>query len=264
MPHIDLTRDDHAYFFGFFQTDGHLAAGTRNRGRASIELSAKDVELLHAFRRLFTEVHSSITTRTRATNFAASSASATWRVYAHSFRSELVALGVPTGRKSSTVAPPTVPFDARGYLRGIIDGDGSVGFTRTGSPFISLVSASQALAEFFCAQVLAVTGAIRVAKPNARDGVYAPMIASDPAAALAAWLYPDDCIALPRKLAAARDVARWERPAGMRARPESKRRWTPEEDAIALSMPIREAAARLGRSERSVNMRRWRLGSGRT
>jgi len=83
------------------------------------------------------------------------------------------------------VFPPPTPFSARDYLRGLIDGDGSVAFTGTGLPFVSFVSQSQALAEFFCQQVLAVSGALRNPKRNTRDGIYPLMVASDPAATMA-------------------------------------------------------------------------------
>ena len=84
------------------------------------------------------------------------------------------------------------------------------------------------------------------------------MIASDPAAIFARWLYQDACIALARKRVVALEVAAWERPASMRARSTPKR-WTAEEDAIVLQASQGEAALLLGRTVRSVNLRRWRL-----
>jgi hypothetical protein len=197
--------------------------------------------------------------RERVTNFGKHRA-AVWTVCDLGFRGELIQLGLPAGRKAATVAPPTAAFSVRDYLRGLIDGDGSVGFTRTGLPFISFVTASPALAEFFCSQALAVTGAHRTPRPNTRDGVYNPMVAGDPAAPFAAWLYPEGCLALDRKRDSAARVATWTRPAGMRARPEfGARRWTAAEDAEVFDGSVRDAADRLGRSGRSVNIRRFRL-----
>lgn len=259
MSHLDLTRDEHAYFFGFFQTDGHLFAGPGRKGRAAIEVSARDIDTLQAFGGLFPDVPSSVTERTRATNFSPEHRSAIWSAQVRSFREELIALGVPVGRKSDHVRLPAVPFDPRGYLRGLVDGDGSVGFTGAGRPFVSLTTTSEALAVFFCEQVLAVTGARRSPVRNRRDQVFGPMVASDPAAALAAWLYPAGCLALARKAAAAQAVAAWRRPAGMRARPLSRRAWTPDDDEVVRSRTIKEAARLLGRTEQSVNLRRWRL-----
>jgi hypothetical protein len=258
VPHIDLSRPDHAYFFGFAQTDGSHYAGTRQRGRLTIEVSQRDESVLHSFTALF-DVYSRVSYRERTTNFG-THRSATWTVCDLAFRRELVQLGLSAGPKSATVAPPLTLFSAQDYLRGLIDGDGSVGFTSTGRPFVGFVTASQSLAEFFCAQALSVVGAYRTPNRNARDNVYNLMVAGDPAAPLAVWLYPDGCLALERKRKAAELVAAWTRPTGMRARPVAgARRWTAEEDANVFTGSIREAASRLGRSEKSVNIRRSRL-----
>lgn len=252
-------RPEHAYLLGFVQTDGHHEAGPGRKGRVRVEVSAVDAPLLHAFVELVRPAYSSVSYRDRTTNFG-EHRTVSWAAYDESLRAEFLALGLPTGKKSTTVAPPSVPFSSRDYLRGLLDGDGSVGFTGKGLPFVSFVTASQALAEFFCAQVEAVTGARRAPRRTTRDGVFAPMVTNDPAAALAAYLYAEDCLALPRKAQSAARVAAWTRPKGMRARPAVKRAWTPEEDQVVLSTTsIREVAAQLGRSERAVNQRRWRL-----
>lgn len=260
MPIIDLTREDHAYFFGLFQTDGHLQGGTGQKGKATIELGARDVELLLQLPALFPGLNSTISTRTRSTNFVDVYTSATWRICNLGFRRELEHCGVPVGRKSRDVGLPSGPFHERGYFRGLLDGDGSVGFTRTGLPFVSFVTASSHLADYFCVTVEAITGAVRTAKRNTRDNVFNLMVASDPAAKLAGWAYPPGCLALDRKRLAATDVSRWGRPAGMRAYPILGRRpWTAEEDVIVGSTSIRGAAQHLGRTERSIQLRRWRL-----
>ncbi len=114
------------------------------------------------------------------------------------------------------------------------------------------------MAEFFCSQVLGVTGARRTVNRNRRDGVFNPMVTSEPAALLAAWAYPPGCLALDRKRRAAEAAASWVRPATMR-RPSVRRRWTREQDEVLLATPDdRVAAERLGRTEASVQMRRWR------
>ncbi|MBN9793689.1 hypothetical protein DMP17_34685 [Pseudonocardia sp. TMWB2A] len=259
MVHLDPTDEDHAYFLGLFQTDGHLRAADRNRGAATIELGVRDIAVLDAFVGLFAPgLRSTVTTRVRRTNFAERHESATWKTHAWSFRTELQALGLPAGRKSGSVAPPAGPVHVRGYLRGLVDGDGSVGFTARGYPFVGFTTASPALHAYFCAQVLDVTGVVRRSLANARDGVFNTIVMNEPAAALAEFLYPPGCLALPRKLAAAGTVARWRRPEGMRAR-SSPRRWTAAEDRLVARLPPAEAAAELGRTVASVSMRRWRL-----
>ncbi len=147
VRHIDLTRPAHAYFFGFAQTDGRRYAGTGQKGRFTIELSDRDGAVLRSFATLF-DVHSRVSFRERVTNFGAHR-SVTWTVCDLAFRRELAELGLPAGRKAATVGPPMRPFSPPDYLRGLIDGDGSVGFTRTGRPFLSFATASRPLADFF-------------------------------------------------------------------------------------------------------------------
>lgn len=254
----------HAYFFGFLQTDGHHSGDSRpggQRGKLTIEVSSVDREVLASFQKLIFPVSSQVSYRNRVTNFGPKE-SAVWTACDLRLRREVLALGLPVGRKADVVAPPPTSFSKRDYLRGLIDGDGSVGFTGIGRPFVSFVTRSTALAQFWCQQVKTVTGAERTPKRNARDGIYSLMVSSDPAAAVAAWLYPEGCLALNRKRAAAAEVAAWTRPADMRARPASKRRWTQAEDDVVCSHTIREAATLLGRSEQAVNVRRWRLRAG--
>jgi hypothetical protein len=254
---FDLRDPASAYVFGFMQADGHHHCLSRNRGSISVEIKAQDADLLRAMQKVL-PWPTSLSFRTRNTNFKESADSATLRLFALAGRMRLLELGLPCGRKSAIIAPPAEPFSHRDYLRGLFDADGSVGFTGKGLPFLSIVTASSAIAEFTCEEILRVTGARRSARPNTRDGAMNIMVASDPAAALARWLYQDACIALARKQAAGLAVAAWERPAGMRARSTPKP-WTPAEDAAVLRMPVWEAAQELGRTIKSVTIRRWRL-----
>lgn len=254
---FDLRNPASAYVFGFMQADGHHYAGRGRKGTVTIEIKAQDADVLRAMQQVI-PWRTSITFRSRTTNFAKRADSAVLTLWALEGRERLLELGLPTGRKSATVAPPAEPFSHRDYLRGLYDGDGSVGFAVNGMPFLSIVTASPAIAEFVCAEILRVTGARRNPRPNNRDGVFNLMIASDPAAAFARWLYDDACIALARKRAAALAVGAWTRPEGMRAR-SPRKRWTPEEDAVVMQMTRKEAAERLGRTVSSVNVRIWRL-----
>jgi hypothetical protein len=256
-PIFDLCDPASAYVFGFMQADGHHYAGKGQKGRIAIEIKATDAGLLRAMQAIL-PWSTSVTFRTRSTNFAESHEAAVLSLCSLDARARLLELGLPTGRKSAVIAPPTVAFSHRDYLRGIWDADGSVGFTGTGMPYLSVVTASQELAKFVCSEIKRITGASRTAKPNRRDGVMNVMLGNDPAAEFAHWLYTNAAIALDRKRDAGLAVAAWTRPEEMRAR-STPRRWTETEDAVALRMPIREAASQLGRSEKSVNIRRWRL-----
>ncbi|MDI1455437.1 LAGLIDADG family homing endonuclease [Streptomyces sp. ATE26] len=258
---MDLRTPEYAYMFGFLQADGHLSQGAGQKGSLSVELSVRDVGLLRMFQRL-TPYYSSITERTRSTNYAATHTSATWTVCSLEARTTLNALGLPYGRKSKTIAPPLGEFSHRDYLRGLIDADGSVGFTSKGLPFVSLTTASSAMASFLRDHSREVTGAERSLRRNTRDDIYNVLYTMEPAQRLAADLYRPGCLSLERKRKAAESLAAWKRPAGMRAAC-TRRRWTEAEDRVLLSLDDAERAAEvLGRTIRGCGLRLWRLRTG--
>ena|SRR2546421_3646168 len=208
MGFLDLTRADHAYLFGFLQCDGHLSASTRNRGRLSVELSIRDLSLLERFQELV-PYPSSITTRTRSTNFTRRHTSAIWTVCTLEVRRELIDLGLPVGRKSGLVQPPPVPFAVNDYLRGLVDADGSVGVTSRGLPFVSFTTASEDLRDFFLSQCRDLSGQPRHVARNARDGIFNPMATRECAVDLVARIYYENCLALERKANAALRTMDW-------------------------------------------------------
>jgi hypothetical protein len=259
---MDLEDPRYAYMFGFLQGDGHLAAGTGQKGRLTVEINIRDIALLREFQQL-TPYYSSITERVRPTNFSERHHSATWTLCALEARSTVNRLGIPYGRKSAKVTPPRVGFSRRDYLRGVIDADGSVGYTRQGLPFISLTTASAAVGAYLCFYAKKVTGAGRQIKRNARDRIYNVVYTKEAAMQLAGHLYYPGCLSLERKQSAAESLALWERPEGMRVR-ASSRRWKPWEDRILLSVDDNAAAAaELDRSEASCAVRLWRLKTGK-
>ncbi|GAA3492856.1 hypothetical protein [Streptomyces cremeus] len=258
---MDLEDPDYAYMFGFLQADGHLAAGPGLKGRLTVEINVRDIAVLREFQRL-TPYNSSITERTRTTNFSASHHSATWTLCALEARTRLNELGIPYGRKSRKITPPRVEFSRRDYLRGVIDADGSVGFTSAGLPFISLTTASTAIGAYFCVYGRKVTGVQRYIGRNKRDNIYNVMFQKEAAMQLAADLYYPDCLSLKRKQLAASALATWERPADMK-RVVGRRAWKPWEDTALLQIGNAEAAAaELNRTENSCALRLWRLRTG--
>lgn len=261
-PFMDLADPRYAYMFGFLQADGHLSEQTRNRGRLTVEINARDIEILREFQRL-TPYNSSITERTRATNFSEEHHSVIWSLSALEARSVLNRLGLPYGKKSRKIQPPRVEFSRRDYLRGVIDADGSVGHTGQGLPFIALATASTAVGAYLCHYAKKVTGAERQIARNARDGIYNILYTKEAAVQLAEHLYHPGCLALERKRNAAASLSSWTRPEEMRVRPPG-RRWKVREDRILLSLGDAKAAAEaLGRTEQSCSLRLWRLNTGR-
>ncbi|MFC7911624.1 LAGLIDADG family homing endonuclease [Streptomyces nigra] len=255
---MDLTVPQYAYMFGFLQADGHLSGEPRRRGRLTVEIGARDIDLLREFQKL-TPYNSSITERTRSTNFSAIHTSAVWCVCSLEARTKINQLGLPYGHKSRTITPPSVAFSGRDYVRGVIDADGSVGCTSQGSPFVSLTTSSTAVATYVSSYVKDITGADRTLKRNRRDDVYNILYTKEAAQQLAAHIYYQGCLSLDRKRSAAHSLGRWTRPASMKHRPP-RIQWTPEMDRILLAAPtITHAAAELGYSSTPCRRRRWNL-----
>ncbi|WP_200303925.1 LAGLIDADG family homing endonuclease [Streptomyces adelaidensis] len=258
---MDLMVPEYAYMFGFLQMDGHLRQGVGQKGSLTVEISARDIDILRKFQKL-TPYYSSITERTRSTNFAETHTSAVWSLCSLEARTTLNDLGLPYGRKSKTVSPPNGEFSHSDYLRGVIDADGSVGFTRKGRPFVSLTTASTAIASHLRDYATDVTGTERVIKRNARDDIYNLYYTMEAAQRLAANLYHPGRLSLERKHTTADSIAAWARPADMRAA-YTRRSWTPQEDRILLELNSPSAAAEeLGRTAQSCTLRMWRLRTG--
>jgi hypothetical protein len=254
---FDLKDPNHAYLFGFLQADGHLYQNTRNRGKVTVEVSAKDIDLLQQFSRLI-PFYSSVTTRTRHTNFSREQVSAYWSVHDQRFRQSLLNLGFPAGKKSALTTVPNMEISKADYFRGLIDADGSLGMTANGFPFLALVTASESSANAFAAFIFEVTGKSKRVARNTRDKIFNITVFKEDAQLLTAKLYYDGCLGLARKLEKAQAVIRWQRPANMRRIPQ-KKFWSLAEDLFITSHPLTESVAALARTERSIKMRLWRL-----
>ncbi len=256
----DLTHPVSAYAVGLLQTDGCHSGRVDKKGRVSLELAEQDSSVLESLSNAL-GCYSSIRRRVRTTNFKSDYVTSTLWFYDMETRQAMSRAGVPTGRKSRVVSPPELAFSAPDYLRGLLDGDGSIGFTARGMPFISFVTASPALAQYFCDTVLEVCGVRRTANPNKRDGVYNLMVNNLAAAELTRWAwYSPDVIGIGRKKASAAAVADWVVPAHKAGLYGVQRKaWTASEDALILTLSPEEAAPRLGRTVQSVKMRQWRL-----
>ncbi|MEU3037237.1 hypothetical protein [Streptomyces griseoaurantiacus] len=258
---MDLTVPEYAYMFGFLQADGHLHQGPGQKGRLAVEVNVRDIDILHAFQKL-TPYNSSVRERIRSTNFAATHHSALWTLCSLEARTRINELGLPYGRKSFTITAPTSDFSVRDYIRGLIDADGSLGYTAKGFPFLSLTTASTAIATCLISHVKTVTSAERVLNRNSRDGIYNIFYAMETAQKLAQHFYYPGCLSLARKHAIADSLAAWSRPPEMRA-VHTRRRWNDREDLILLrSDNCALAAQELGRTETSCNLRLWRLRTG--
>lgn len=260
--YLELTQPEHAYLFGLIQADGHLYKDPKhpNKGKLQIELAARDLDILPKIQDIL-PVKSSLTSRVRTTNFATGKMSQTYTltVCDMHFRQELEDLGVPSGKKSDKVDIPKVPFSEVDYFRGVIDGDGSLGLTSKGFPFLGFVTACDAMANSFITFIESKTGHRVDASRNARDNVYNILVLLENAVTLSNELYYPGCLAISRKKDKAIEMAKWVRPDTMPKIAFDRKRWTEEEDKVVLSSSIEEASENLGRTCKSVSVRKWRL-----
>lgn len=257
LKHLDLTIPELAYLLGFLQTDGTMAKESRNRGRIVVEVSKRDRDILRKLKKII-PVYSSLRTRKRDTNFKKDHNSVIWRVFDQSIRELFNLAGLPYGKKSDLVCAPNVPFSKPDYYRGIIDGDGSLGFTSAGFPFLSLTTASSSLVDSYLTYLFSLTGKKKILHPNKRDAVYNPCVFKEDAQTVAKNLYYEGCLSLDRKKRLAHSILLWQRPNNMRKRGNFKH-WTPEEDAVVKRESTTIAANLLGRTEISIRVRASRI-----
>ncbi|CAN5858146.1 hypothetical protein BH20ACI4_BH20ACI4_13000 [soil metagenome] len=256
---LTLENPFYAYLFGLIQTDGHLYQNSRNRGRLSIELGKRDEELLQELQNRL-PFHSSISERKRKTNFSDEYVSVIWKVFDKRFRDFLIETGIPCGRKSEIISIPVCKYSKVDYFRGLIDGDGSLGLTSNGFPFLSLITASSEIAKEYLAFLKSFTGKEKTSAKNKRDNVFNIAVYKEDAQKIVKILYYENCLALPRKIQKAKEVLNWQRPKTMK-KVENRKRWTEVEDKFILSNSIKIAMKKLDRSQSSIEMRLWRLKS---
>jgi len=259
MQYINLKIPEHSYFFGFVQTDGSLSRFGRfpNKGKLQIEVGERDIHILKSFRKLFPFVYSSISPRIRDTNFKNNYRSYVLGIFNMAFREEINQLGIPYGKKSEIIYPSSNDFSERDYIRGLIDGDGSVGLTNRGIPFISITIASDKLKNYLFDIIEKITGESKKITRNKRDNIYNIMINREKAQKFIKYLYYPRCLALKRKLKKVKEILKWKRPKNLK-RIFSKF-WEPWEDKYILNHSIEESRVYLKRTERSIKMRFWRL-----
>lgn len=254
---LDLKIPELSYFFGFIQADSSFSKQSRDRGKLSIEISYQDVKILKAFGQLI-PYNSSLSQRTRDTNYKDDYKSCRLTFCQKEFRDQLVELGLNYGRKSKTVKLPKKPYVERDYFRGLIDGDGSLGTTVDNVPFFSLTTSSEDIKEGYLNYIFSITGKRKNLNRNSRDSVYNICMYSEDAQKLTENMYYNDCLCLDRKRASSEEVLNWKRPAGKRRIP-NKKFWDEKQDLYIMSHTLEESVKHLDRSKSSIKTRKWRL-----
>ncbi|NJM53254.1 MAG: hypothetical protein HC846_07585 [Blastocatellia bacterium] len=204
--------------------------------------------------------HSSISERRRKTNFKNDYVSVIWKVFDKRFRDFLENNGLTNGKKDKTISIPANKFAVVDYFRGLIDGDGSLGLTSNGFPFLSFITASSEMSIKYLQFLESITGKTKSSKMNKRDNVFNIAIYKEDAQKVVQKLYYPNCLCLPRKFLKANEVWNWQRPKTMK-KVENRKFWTIEEDEFILSNSIEIAMQKLDRTQNSIEMRIWRLKS---
>lgn len=250
---IELNNPDISYFIGFAMMDGHFQENTRNRGKMSIELSDRDYDILSKFRDLFN--NSSITHRIRDTNFKDNYKTVTFNIYNKEIRDEFINIGFKYGSKRFFIPKNIITRD---FWRGIIDADGSLGFMRSGRPFVSLVISDEFMKDEYLLLIQMITGKSKDVNRNKRDNIYNIMITDEDAQELVKFLYYDEnCLAIDRKINKAQEILEWKRTTPKRN--FSVKKWTKLEDEFILNNTIEDSINELNRTEKSIKTRIWRL-----
>lgn len=236
---FNLSDPKFSYMFGFMQADGHLSSESRGRGKMCIEISEKDGHILEEFKKLIT-VKSTLTYRVRDTNFKKNYKSTTLIIYDKNFRDTLIFYGVPSGKKSNIIKPSESIYSKYDYWRGIIDADGSIGFTGTKKPFLSLITASEELSKGFCDFLFEELGFRPDVSKNNRDNIYNITITNEKCQKIIKKLYYKNSICLNRKEKLANKIYLWKRPENIKIRQGERVRWSKEEKGLLLNHSIEE------------------------
>jgi hypothetical protein len=257
----DLMDPNWAYFMGLLHTDGHMR-DKNSGGRIEISLAEDDHIILDMLQKLF---GGSVKYYKRTGYSFANSKDISRLVINHSYiRNELNINGMPYGAKTKTIVPPTIPFSEFDYWRGVIDGDGSIGFSHQNKnriiPYISFATISEGFKDAFIAFIEKITGKTKISlgqklRPNRTHKMFSVKANNEDAVKLTSLLYYDGCLALPRKLKIAREVSSWIRPDDMSIHQE----WDAKKDQIVIDNTTRKATEILGRSLNSICHRRTRL-----
>lgn len=253
-----LTPEQKSYLIGFLQGDGHHSESTRNRGKISIEISDRDIDILDKLEEILSNyIKVSRSHRTRKTNFSEYASLCTLTLFDWAFRVEIREF-VPVGKKSEIIKPPTAEYNDKHYIRGLIDADGSLGFKKTGEPFLSLVTSSESIKEYIVDSIKNVVGADKRNNRNKRDNVYNIVLLSEDAVEYTKWLYEDASIYLNRKYNNYLEMGCWVRIVSKR--PGRRKAWLSYEDGIVLSdTSLGNKCLVLERSPSSIKTRLWRL-----
>jgi len=259
---MEINKDT-SYLIGLFQSDGTMYSGKNNKGRAQIEISVKDEDIIHKIKEIIPYNYGikkrkrNILLKERKYNSESISIS----IYNIEFRNFLEINGVPYGKKSKIIdIPISSNLSNIDYIRGLFDGDGSLGFTKNGFPFIGFVTESEKIKNYLLTFFSEITNkAKKEATRNKRDDLYNIMISKEDAVKFCEIVYYNNCLSINRKYEISKNIINWVRPKEMKKIDFNRRKWLKNEDFFINNHSIEESILELKRTKKSIEMRKIRL-----
>ena len=206
----------------------------------------KDINLLEILHNRCPAI-SNISSRIRNTNFKDNYASVSLTINDRNLAKVLLKLGLPLGKKSKKIFVPNFPLSEIDYWRGIIDGDGSLGFTN-GKPYICLCTINDNIADNFKSFIYKISRSVSKTKKNSRDGAYNIKIVGQRAKEIVEKIYYPGCISLNRKYIIAKNIINFQNI-------KSNIHFSDDDDDYILSHSLDESIKLLNRSKRSIQYR---------
>ena len=274
---IEMNNHDHnlvldnnySYIIGLFQSDGTMSENVRNRGNASIFLSSKDEDIIYKIKDII-PYNSTIDKSKRDITIERNNKIYEYKdnesinisIHNQYFRKFLFDCGVPCGKKSKIVSPPLYLKDLSkiDYVRGLYDGDGSLGFTDGGWPFVSFVTISSEMASFLLDYISELINQPRKdVNPNNRDKAYNIVLTREDAMLFCEKIYYKDCLSMNRKYHISEKIKSWIRPLNMKKIDFQRNKWTKDDDKYIMCHSIENSIEKLNRTKKSIKVRLWRL-----
>lgn len=209
---MDLLKKEDAYFYGLLLADGNLYETTRNRGKLTLELRIRDIDILYKIEAFFSKYSCKIYTRRRDTNFKKNYETCSIAFHSYELRKMIKSLGYPVGSKCNIVDVPTCPYDECSFWRGYLDGNGSFCISATGIPLVSMGIKSENLKIAYVKFLELVTNEKKNVNRNKRDAFYNIISARERAQTLIKAVgYPDSTLAINHKREKALTLLKWTR-----------------------------------------------------